>query len=210
MTKQDVDVRVTQQENKCKLVYQRVYDKQDRRFAHYDMVEKLVHLELRDYRRGFRCSMCKTAHNQIPQEHAEWFEVSKETALAVVQRWRRWMVVNKPYNDRGQLTYYWAWKHHVLADQSTELADVNWDTWLSAPTLLERTQCVQYYTQKSFRWVWKKTVWMGEKGWISLLVFWTGIGVVCFFSRLDIALGIVMVVSIFRHWLVEHCNRSCK
>lgn len=88
------------------------------------IVEGLIQGELYNERRKYKCTKCRRAHKldgAMPAkdkkggsiEHGEWYEVSVERALEVVQRWRLWVVHNKPYNVDGTLWEAWIWKHHV-------------------------------------------------------------------------------------------------
>jgi hypothetical protein len=45
-----------------------------------------------------------------PTEHGEWFEVSEEKALEVVNKWRDWVIKNEPYRPDGTLHARWMWK----------------------------------------------------------------------------------------------------
>ncbi|KAL4978465.1 meiotically up-regulated gene 113-domain-containing protein [Aspergillus desertorum] len=47
-------------------------------------VEKLCHAELRNHMVRIYCDRCR-------QHHLEWFETSSEKAVAVIQKWTRWM-----------------------------------------------------------------------------------------------------------------------
>jgi hypothetical protein len=54
-------------------------------------VEALCHAELRHRRRRFYCKGCLV-------QHIEWFEVSVEEAIAVIEKWSAWMRTN-PYKS---------------------------------------------------------------------------------------------------------------
>jgi len=88
-------------------------------FDHYAIVESLVMAELHHERRKFRCAVCGMSHD-------EWYEVEKELAVHVVNRWRIWLMMQKPYNAQFQLTTYWRWRVEKLPK---ELNDVQWDEW---------------------------------------------------------------------------------
>ena len=72
--------------------------------SHHKRVERLAHLELRQYRRTFECK-CKSKHKDHCDgadglvEHGEWFEIDERKAMQVVHRWRNWMSAN-PYCNR--------------------------------------------------------------------------------------------------------------
>lgn len=78
----------------------RVSDGETRSIAWYSRIEKLVHCELQNHRRIFRCHKCG-------KEHREWFEVSEEVALQSVQRWRKFME-QEPYDKNGILYGHWS------------------------------------------------------------------------------------------------------
>lgn len=65
-------------------------------------VERLVHLELRNYRRRFPCPCRQVSHDGDAKDawtnHGEWFEISSQKAAEVVTRWRNWMST-EPYLD---------------------------------------------------------------------------------------------------------------
>lgn len=66
-------------------------------------VERLIHDELRNYRRSFSCSCKQKKHDDTNDgltTHGEWFELDKDKAVEVVERWRTWMRT-KPYSDRA-------------------------------------------------------------------------------------------------------------
>lgn len=129
MTKQVPRDRVSQQEYACKLPYNLVEDPQDKPFRGYSAVEKLIMAELHNLRRKFFCGNCKT-HKQMAREHGEWYEISEEKALEVVERWRKWMVKGKPFDNNGVLTPFWVRKYEG-AIQDT--ANVRWEEWLCPP-----------------------------------------------------------------------------
>ncbi|KAK3169755.1 hypothetical protein OEA41_009139 [Lepraria neglecta] len=69
-------------------------------------IEALVHAELQNYRRYFKCP-CKRKHrgklhdcegNDGMTQHGEWFEIDEDKACEVVSRWRKWMSLD-PYSD---------------------------------------------------------------------------------------------------------------
>lgn len=66
----------------------------------HSKVERLVHLELRNYRRRFPCPCRRIRHDGNAQDgltnHGEWFEISPKKAIEVVTRWKKWMGM-EPY-----------------------------------------------------------------------------------------------------------------
>ena len=84
-------------------------------FPHFSKVERLIHAELGNKRRKILCGTCKKtkkrkADKDEPREHDEWFEISVEMALEVVQRWRAWIIKHEPFRDDGSLKQIWEWK----------------------------------------------------------------------------------------------------
>ncbi|KAJ9635856.1 hypothetical protein H2199_008209 [Coniosporium tulheliwenetii] len=63
-----------------------------------ERAEKLVHAELRNFRRVFTCK-CGT-------KHREWYEVTEKEALRVVRRWDSFLR-QVPYDDNGRLIGLW-------------------------------------------------------------------------------------------------------
>lgn len=123
--------RVSQQRNACRLPYGLIEDSNDKPFREYGAVERLVMAELYNCRRKFECSKCRNVHG-------EWYEVSKEKALEVVERWRRWMVLGEPYANNGLLNPFWVRKY----DESiTSPANVRWKEWLCPPAPLPPYRC---------------------------------------------------------------------
>ena len=73
-----------------------VKDPGQRRVSNLSRLEKLVHIELSEYQRTEeRCNGC---HGK----HSEWFEISPEKALAVIERGMRWLDL-QPYDADGLL-----------------------------------------------------------------------------------------------------------
>lgn len=78
------------------------------RIPHNQRIEKLVHIELMNYRRKRRCDACDKTHE-------EWFEISAEKARKVYQKWEDW-IIQKPYaqNDAGD----WVLRPEMLGSLS--------------------------------------------------------------------------------------------
>jgi hypothetical protein len=68
-------------------------------------VEKLCQDELKDFRREYDCTQCKSKKS-CPKRHREWFEVSKELATLVVEKWTEFMLM-EPYDSKGELRGFW-------------------------------------------------------------------------------------------------------
>jgi hypothetical protein len=52
-------------------------------------IERLIHIELRDWRRQRYCKRCKT-------NHIEWFQIGASSVMKVFRKWYEW-IVQKPY-----------------------------------------------------------------------------------------------------------------
>ncbi|KIN08501.1 hypothetical protein OIDMADRAFT_16661 [Oidiodendron maius Zn] len=124
---------------KCEIGCMYIKDPGYTKFRHYDLVEKLVHIELGNYRRIFKCKECGTGRKlnsnkqDNPVSHNEWFEIDKDKALQVVENWRRWVIEREPYTPYGELRDFWDWKCQEAAkDKNYNLA--NWhrtnDSWI--------------------------------------------------------------------------------
>jgi hypothetical protein len=192
-TKQRPEDRRKQWETKCKLVCTHIPDPEGQSFPHYRRVEKLVHLELVNERRIYECVKCKTIHyfplkigrkkeDCAPTEdqkvasgtkHGEWFEVSEERALAVVAKWRKWVVDNEPYRKDGSLREKWVWKF-TRAENSVEM---NWGRWLwkKIPKILRASEPVER------DWDWDRwgqmrwddwSLYISHKGIVGLRTIW--------------------------------------
>jgi hypothetical protein len=64
---------------------------------HVDRVERLMHLELKDYRMERYCEKCKVTHN-------EWFQVEEALVVQVFLKWKSW-IEQEPYaldSDTGK------------------------------------------------------------------------------------------------------------
>lgn len=59
---------------------------------HAHRVEKLVHAELMEPRIRIYCELCR-------YQHIEWFEISKEVAIASVKKWALW-IAGAPYEEK--------------------------------------------------------------------------------------------------------------
>ncbi|KEY76617.1 hypothetical protein 25D9 10 [Aspergillus fumigatus] len=95
----DISKRVKEWSTKCRKpmeVYfpKRGSDEEHLQVSHVCRVEKLVHTELKNYRRiEEKCPGCGG-------NHIEWFEVSRQLAIAVVRKWTAWMQTS-PYEERS-------------------------------------------------------------------------------------------------------------
>ncbi|KAL5349839.1 hypothetical protein ACLOAV_004873 [Pseudogymnoascus australis] len=129
-SKQKHGLRVKQWAQSCKLPFERIFDLNDKRFLHYGIVEKLVHAELSNERKTYQCGACKRKGGRQSEDtkvdHAEWFEVKESDALEITERWRGWLVHQKPYSKDGALRRIWVWKHGQLSEANT----VDYERWV--------------------------------------------------------------------------------
>ena len=124
---------------KCEIGCLYIKDPENTKFRHYELVEKLIHTELSNYRRRYKCKTCGSGYKLNPNKrdqhvsHEEWFEIDKDKALQVVERWRRWVIEREPYTPYGKLRDFWDWKCQEAArDKNYDLT--NWhrtnDSWI--------------------------------------------------------------------------------
>ena len=74
-----------------------------------ERVERLVHLELQNFRAYVTCQhLHGNSGEQNLQDHREWFDIPEEVAIQAVQRWRE--VVEKAYTPQGTINDLWARK----------------------------------------------------------------------------------------------------
>ncbi|RHZ64679.1 hypothetical protein CDV55_106928 [Aspergillus turcosus] len=98
-SKNEISKRVKEWSSKCRKpmeVYfpKRGSDEEHLQVSHICRVEKLVHTELKNCRRiEEMCPVCNG-------NHIEWFEVSRQLAIAVVRKWMAWMRTS-PYEERS-------------------------------------------------------------------------------------------------------------
>lgn len=136
---QNHGVRVAQWAKDCKLEFEQISDPNDRKFLNYEIVEKLVHAELSNERKKYKCKECKKGGNKKSKDenadHGEWFQVTEQRALEVIEKWRGWIVQQRPYRKDGALRGVWRWKHSKLSEANTdcfkECPILTWDDWLA-------------------------------------------------------------------------------
>jgi hypothetical protein len=89
-----------------------------------------------------------------PQEggtdHGEWYEISENRALYVVERWRKWIIEETPYKNDGTLNEQWLWKHGCTNDST---AMVDWDEWVHS-SQVETLRYAIHYADKELRDLW--------------------------------------------------------
>jgi T5orf172 domain len=99
VTTKTIAERLKTWETRCKrkplCVYPKKEEEKEKWTSHIYRVEALVKAELKHHQRKGRCVNCGT-------EHQEWFEIPKESALSVVEKWRSWMVEKPRYVQTRQ------------------------------------------------------------------------------------------------------------
>ena len=95
-TSHNIHARLRYIYRSCKRRLTLVKDPGHRRVSDMNRLQKLVRIELSEYQRTEeRCKGCSMKHNQ-------WFELSPEKALAVIERGMRWLDL-QPYDADGLL-----------------------------------------------------------------------------------------------------------
>jgi hypothetical protein len=136
-TRQRPQERRKQWEKGCKFECIHIQDDNDKRFLHYGKAESIIHAELYNERRKFECPKCHKGHDlelgekstrKTATEHGEWFEISEEKALEVVNKWRDWIIQKDPYRPDGTLRASWMWKCRVVSIcmKGTEADWIGW------------------------------------------------------------------------------------
>ena len=147
-TKNRIEDRVKAWEDRCKIECTFICDPKLQAFPHYGRVERLVHAELANDRRSYKCVKCKKGHylavekkttggtKEVPAnqdkkfragtKHGEWFQVEQQRASAAVAKWRKWVVDNEPYRKDGSLRAKWIWK----VKQAENSVEMDWGVWL--------------------------------------------------------------------------------
>ncbi|KAL5348683.1 hypothetical protein ACLOAV_006101 [Pseudogymnoascus australis] len=144
MTSNTPHARVSQWDKKCKLETTLMEDSENHKFLHFQLAEKLIQNELHNYRRKYSCHSHRVAHRNPGQgdtnmmHHGEWYEISEELGLATVQKWRRWLVTNGPYNTNGVLRPTWKGKYDDLIKKTTLVDREEWvEAWVQPLTIKE-------------------------------------------------------------------------
>ncbi|KAF8847451.1 hypothetical protein BDZ45DRAFT_681874 [Acephala macrosclerotiorum] len=138
------DIRIKEWGTACNFKAIQVTDKNDTAFRFCRIVEQIVHAELYNEQKIFYCDRCKMKHRFTmakrekgtgeteldvrSTEHGEWFEISEAKALEVVNKWRDWMIHQKPYKEDATLRSCWVWKY----DMGTKLmkgTEAEWEIW---------------------------------------------------------------------------------
>jgi hypothetical protein len=77
--------------SKCKQTHSYHTSTHQASVAHVQRIERLIHIELINSRRKLPCSTCRDV-----EMHTEWFNVTKQRAQQVSQKWQDWML-KEPY-----------------------------------------------------------------------------------------------------------------
>ena len=99
---------------KCKIKCVYTKDPNNKRFSNNRIVERLIHAELYNKRRDFRCKECNVRHSLHPdlatKRHVEWFQISEDEAREVVEKWRSWVITHQPFTPLGTLRDFWRFR----------------------------------------------------------------------------------------------------
>ena len=105
------------------------YDDNDyHRIPNYQIVERLIHEELRNERQKFACRCGrKTTDSDCLTTHGEWFAISQIKASEVINRWRKW-ISSRPYIE-GTLRH----TEHLKIDYYNGCAAFQWTDFVEFP-----------------------------------------------------------------------------
>lgn len=78
--------------------------RQIRHVSYVRRLERIIHAELKSYRR--ECTTC-SHRTDCGALHKEWFEVDEDLSLEVLEKWARWMTYADPYSVDGCLKTMW-------------------------------------------------------------------------------------------------------
>jgi predicted Fe-S protein YdhL (DUF1289 family) len=97
----DLEQRLKQWNAQCKMTHyyhQYSQDGEPSKIPHCQRIEKLLHIELSNYRKKRICDGCG-------RTHIEWFDISAERAKKVYRKWQDW-IMQEPYaqDDTGNWT----------------------------------------------------------------------------------------------------------
>ena len=120
------------------------------KIPNHTRIEALVHAELQNDRRYFKCPCGRKARGKIHgcegndgmTQHGEWFEIDVGKACKVVSRWRKWMSLD-PYSDGNLRPTEQARVDHYTEDpelmKTMTVEDKNgeehwdWDKYMDSP-----------------------------------------------------------------------------
>jgi hypothetical protein len=100
-TKHNPTKRLQEQRNDCAKDYQ-FHESSPHAITlpHVRRVEKLIHEELKEYRKMATCDSCSRRKGK-PVSHNEWFDIDKALVVMVYQKWKDWILTH-PYEDDGK------------------------------------------------------------------------------------------------------------
>lgn len=135
------DKRMKNLVRECGLKLHEVPDKDQNPFYYFELVENLVHEELDDDRLRLKCDRPKCT-----KVHREWFRIHRQNAFRALDKWRRWLL-KRPFDERGQLTPYWADRAERLR---ISIADVDWNEWIQPSRWDEHAFVLRPYVSRGF------------------------------------------------------------
>ena len=112
--------RIKKQE--CGVALTEVTDQNQNPYPYAGLLEKIIHLELRDKRLK---RICRHPGLKVHSPN-EWFDTDQSNALRIVELWRDWMILQEPIDASGLLTPFWKWKTERLIES---IAEVDWESW---------------------------------------------------------------------------------
>jgi hypothetical protein len=142
--------------DRCEIPLRVYKDSFQHAFHDFHIIESIIHLDLQNARKKYRCRKCSLGKEKrmksraaaaaveerhdveleialaeeeactVDYYHGEWFEVGPATALKILNRWRSWIIKHKPFDAHGQLTPYWKWRAQRA---EMTVSDIEWDTW---------------------------------------------------------------------------------
>lgn len=122
--------RRLKQWQKCTQPLFEVEDTYQNAFDQHGIVEQLILTEFHDKRKKYKCSApCGAVHT-------EYLEIDKWTASKSRDRWRKWIMQQKPFDCDWKLTRFWQDRVNKLPKHA---ATVNWDEW-TQPGRFEKLQ----------------------------------------------------------------------
>lgn len=108
-TNKESVIRKRKIESDCKLELDLMHSTPFR-IKHFKRVENIVHAELQQFQRKWRCDNHSGGHTR---EHKEWFELDEDTAYSVIERWAAF-AVQDPWTEADELKTFWTDKLEEL------------------------------------------------------------------------------------------------
>lgn len=95
----NLERRLKEWNKECKVThyYHHSQESKVQEIPHVSRIEKLMHIELGNFRRKRKCNGCGRLHK-------EWFEIGAVQVLKVFQKWRTW-ILKSPYSLDGNLEW---------------------------------------------------------------------------------------------------------